>query len=109
MIDPLPIGRPAIEIARECYQKWRGKVTFEQDLSEYLVSGMVVARPDVFAMAKIINFEGAPAWFIRVAVGNLGALLRLLPVYLPKICFCRRGDPHLKVYSLERLIKLTKQ
>lgn len=107
VIEPLPIGRPAIEDAKECYNKWNGAVTFEQDLKDYLATGMVVSRPDVFAMAKVINFRGEPAWFIRVAVGNLQELLRLLPVYLPWICFCRRG-PKLKAWPLKRFFELTK-
>ena len=107
IIQPLPTGRPAIETARECYHKWGGLVTFQQDLQDYLESGMVWSRPDVFAMAKVINFRGEPAWFIRVAVGNLRELLLLIPVYLPWICFCRGSDPRLKVYSLERLLKLS--
>jgi hypothetical protein len=105
-IEPLPIGRPAIERARECYHKWQGLATFEQDLADYLETGMVWSRPDLFAMAKVINFRGQPAWFVRVAVGNLRELLRMVPLYLTHICFCRGADPRLKAYRLDRLLKL---
>jgi hypothetical protein len=106
MIQPLPTGRPAIETARECYRKWEGLVTFEQDLQDYLATGLVWARPDVFAMAKVIYFRGEPAWFIRVAVGNIKELLRLMPIPLPWICFCRRGDPKLKAWRSKRVFEL---
>jgi hypothetical protein len=105
-IEPLPIGRPAIDVAREYYHKWDGLITFEEDLRDYLATGMVVSRPDVFAMAKVIAFRGEPAWFIRMAVGDLKALLRLLPVYLEWICFCRRGKLDLKAFPLKRLYEL---
>jgi hypothetical protein len=103
IIQPAQHGPMAIEVARKYYHEWKGIVTFDEDLAHYLEHGFVVSRPDVFAMGKVIIRGGEPAWFIRVAVGNLGALLRLLPVALPKICFCRRGV-RLKVYSLERLL-----
>lgn len=106
IIHPLPTGTPAIETARECYLKWRGQVTFEQDLQDYLGTGMVWSRPDVFAMAKVIKFRDEPAWFVRIAVGNLRELLLLLPVCLPWICFCRRGNPKLKAWPLKRLLEL---
>jgi hypothetical protein len=106
VIEPVPItDRPAIQVARECYNKWRGITNFEQDVAHYLEYGMIVSRPDVFAMGKIIYYKGEPAWFIRVAVGNLKALLRLLPVPLSHICFCRRGVK-LRAYPLERMLKL---
>jgi len=105
IIHPIPPGLTAIQVAASCYKKWMGMVSFEEDVAHYLAYGMVVARPDVFAMAKIIEQEGEPAWFIRMAVGPLDTLFSVLPGYLSKICFCRRNDGRLRVYSLDRFYK----
>jgi hypothetical protein len=110
-----PIGRKpgqlfAIDIAELSYLKWMGDVSFIDDLSHYLLNGVVIVRPDLFGMAKVIDLapEGQapePAWFVRMAVGDLRELVAALPLYLPKICFCRRNDGRLRRYSLERFAK----
>jgi hypothetical protein len=110
IIRAVPHGPMAIDQAMECYKKWKGAATFEQDLAHYLLHGVVVSRPSCFGLAKIIDLaepgeEVMPAWFIRVAVGDLRELLGCLPGFLPAICFCRRGDGKLRAYSLTRLIK----
>jgi hypothetical protein len=111
-----PKGVSPIDVAIECYKKWKTPVPFEKDLAEYLRNGIVISLPDVFQMLKIIdlrpedengNFIGdkpEPGWYVRMAVGELGRLVETLPGYLPKICFCRRNNPRLRVYSLDRLI-----
>ena len=95
-----------IKIAAACYQKWEGTVNFIDDLDDYMLTGVVISTPYLFGMAKIIDVangrEGEtvkpePAWFVRMAS---------LPCYLPKICFCRRGDGRLRVYDTARLVKL---
>jgi len=103
--------RLAIDIAELCYARWMGSVSFADDLSHYLLNGMVLSRPDIFAMVTVIDLapEGAPpepAWFVRMAVGDLRELISVLPGYLPKICFCRRGDGRMRTYSLDRFTKV---
>jgi hypothetical protein len=102
-----------LDVAEECYEKWKSNVPFELDVADHLLNGVVISRPDLFGMAKIVNIapEGEkvePAWFVRMSVGHLPELLRNLPVHLPKICFCRRNDGRVRVYSLDRLIAKAK-
>jgi hypothetical protein len=102
----VPTIKP-IAIAAACYRKWKSDVPFIDDLDAYHLDphGVVISTPTIFAMAKVIDMNG-PAWFVRVAVGNLTELLRATPAWLDKICFCRRNDGRLRVYPLRRLIKL---
>ena len=98
----------AFRVAELCYEKWMGEVSFANDVGDYLYDGVVISRPDLFGMAKVIDLapEGQkpePAWFVRMAVGNLNELLAALPLPLPKICFCRRNDGRVRVYSLQKL------
>lgn len=116
-----------IRIAALCYKKWWSDVPFIDDLDDYMLNGIVISTPYLFAMAKVIDVGGQsntsgglggpslalgmtdkrePAWFVRMAVGNLKILLANLPCYLPRICFCRRNDGRLRVYDTARLIKL---
>jgi hypothetical protein len=105
----IPLRKPtALDIAERCYEQWMGEVSFTQDLANYLIDGVVISRPDLFGMARIVNIapEGSkpePVWFVRMAVGNLVELLDALPYRLPKICFCRRNDGRMRVYSFETL------
>jgi len=113
---PLPPVR-AIQIAWARYQEWGG-ADFMSDLDDYLVHGVVIARPDLFGLAKVIEdpgHDGEPAWFIRMAVGKLSELLEALPPYqsVKRICFCRHKktgqlDQRLRTYSLERARHLSK-
>lgn len=105
-----------IKIAEACYKKWNSNVPFIDDLEDYLLNGVVISTPYLFGMAKVIDIapegsaEREPAWFVRVAAGNLRVLIAHLPTYLPKICFCRRNDGRMRVYSLEKLaLKALKQ
>ena len=98
----LPVITP-IQIARAAYLHWKSKVPFIVDLANYLEHGIVISRPDIFAMAKI---EGE-ALFVRMAVGNLRTLLCALPVLLPKIRFCRRNGERVREYDLAKLLQTT--
>jgi hypothetical protein len=98
----LPVVTP-IEVARAAYLRWKSKVPFYVDLGDYLENGIVISRPDIFAMAKI---EGQ-ALFVRIAVGNLRTLLTALPVLLPRIRFHRRNGERLREYDLVRLLQTT--
>lgn len=109
LINPLPPGLTAIQVAAACYKKWMGKVSFEEDVAFYLDSGVVISMPTCFGLARVIKAPDTnePAWFIRMAAGRLDELLYRLPFALPKICFCRRNDGRLRTYSLERMMQLT--
>lgn len=109
----LPGENTAIQEAAYLYLKWKSKVPFNEDLANYLVSGCVATRPTCFAMAKVIQLPKSEkawseqyAWFIRVAVGNIMELISCLPGYLPWIAFCRRGEERMRIYRLERLLRL---
>jgi hypothetical protein len=102
----LPMVTP-IQIARACYLKWKSNPSFYEDLEDYLEHGIVIARPDIFAMAKIIEAGESQALFVRIAVGKLRTLLSALPVLPAAICFCRRNESRLRVYSLARLLQVT--
>ena len=88
-------------------------VAFVDELDDYLLNHIVVARPTCFALARLINLapQGEPeepAWFVRFAYGNLRELLSTIPAYLPKIAFCRNKlgkpfDEKMRIYSLDRL------
>ena len=106
--------RFAIIEAMRCYGKWKkiamwGRICFVIDLIDHLINGFVAVRPDLFWMMKIINVSKTDkpefAWFVRMCHGDLNELLATMPVILPKIVFCRRGDKRVRVYSTVNLIK----
>ena len=110
-VDPASV-KPIL-VAKLFYVMFSNQISFEDDLDDYLLNHVVVARPTCFGMARIHNLakEGEPyelAWFIRIAVGDLRELLNALPAHLPKICWCRNKpgkpfDKKLRVYKLDRL------
>jgi len=98
-----------IKIAAQCYRNWHSDIEFIDDLDDYLLTGFVVSRPDLFFMLKVIDIAPPgsppePAWFVRICVGGLLPLLGMMPQFLPKICFCRRNDGRMRIYSTERLM-----
>jgi hypothetical protein len=113
-VDP---RRPtAIELAHACYKKWKGMASFQEDLKHYLLYGVVISRPTCFVMAKVIDLapldaDGVPippirpAWFVRMAVGDLRELISLTPGFLPAICFYRRGAGKMRVLPLGRFTR----
>ena len=109
IINQIPPGLTAIQVAVASYKEWMGDVSIEEDIAQYLNDGFVLSFPTCFALVKVIEEPKTkePAWFIRMAVGHLDELLYHLPFYLPKICFCRRNDGRLRSYSLERMMQLT--
>jgi hypothetical protein len=114
MIIPVkpPQDIKPVTVAINLYRKWKGRwfmgfLTFLADLVDHMLHGMVIARPDIFMMAKTIRTkDGEPGWFIRVATGNLADLLISLPFQLPTISFCRRGDERVREYKTSKLIPL---
>jgi hypothetical protein len=103
---PIPVDiQPAtpIQIARRSYVRWKSPKRFYDDLNAYLEHGIVISRPDIFAMAQV---QG-DALFVRMAVGNLQTLLSYLPVRLPKIRFYRRNKGRLHEWTLVKLLQTT--
>lgn len=111
----------AFDRARQFYAPFENhpapekRLCFADDLLEYHRFGWVKSSPTSFAMARVINIapEGSklvePAWFIRMAVGNMKEILDMLPGYLPKILWCRNNDGVLRIYSTERLVSLARR
>jgi hypothetical protein len=102
-IDVPPVN--PIAIARQQYLKWKPDRPFRVDLENYLEDpdGIVISRPDIFAMAKVMH--DPPTLFVRVAVGNLRTLLEAIPVHPPKITFYRRNTLKKKEWDLEKLLR----
>jgi hypothetical protein len=104
-------GKRPIDIAQEHYRK-KSAIQFELELADYLRNGVVVANPEIFGMAKVIDLAPSLAdppefvWFVRYACGPLAQLLAHLPYELPKIAFCRHQDGKLRSYSLRRMLAL---
>jgi len=106
--------------AAQCYKEWKSDVSFLADLLEYVDNGIVIARHDIFGMAKIIDLRprdktGKPigekpqlAWFIRVALGDLRTLVAELPCFLPHIvlCRCKGGKITTRKYAFKRFMQL---
>ena len=109
-IRPLNSGVTAAQAAAACYREWMGEVSFEADVAEYLAHGVVISTPTCFGLARMIEGPRTkqPAWFVRMAVGDLRELLSRLPYSLPEICFCRgkKGDLRIRSYPLERMLQL---
>src|SRR5215813_11470146 len=109
ILEPIPRGFTAVQVAAMAYKKWMGTASLEEDIAHYLAYGLVLSIPTCFVMLKAIIDPKTkqPAWFIRMAVGRLDELFYHLPYYLPRMCFCRRNDGRLRSYSTERMMQLT--
>jgi hypothetical protein len=42
---------------------------------------------------------------VRIAVGPIEELMQTIPGYLPNIAFCRRGDPRVRRWPLEKFLR----
>jgi len=112
ILDVIRLGKVApIDAAAKFYRD-NSTIDFFEDLADYLRTGVVVARPTCFGMAKLIWLEvkeGRPkerAWFVRYAIGNLRELLTCIPCQLDWIAFCRRGKETMHVWPFKRVIQL---
>lgn len=109
-----PLRERPIIIAADFYRRWIKDQTLLDDLDEYQFYGVVVSRPDIFLLARRIldphpKHQGELAWFIRMFVGDIGELMRALPQEpIKRICFCRHGDPRVRSWPIERMLKLEK-
>lgn len=96
----------ALQRAAELYARYKVEPDFFTALVDHLHTGMVISRPNCFAMGKAVALDdGRIAWFIDTAVGNLRELLGLLQWPLPYIAFCRRGKGKIKVYPFDKFIR----
>lgn len=106
---------PACDVARQIYEKRirestseHDEVSFDDDLQDYMRNGLVISRPDIFGMAKLIAWQGRLAWFVRMAVGDLATLVAELPLRTEKICFCRDKSDGLRIHAwpMGRMLRL---
>ncbi len=104
MISPLIMGGPAFDIAAENYAKYSG-LNFAEDLVYYLKTGYVFCSPTCFAMFRPIEREGKRGWFVQMAVGEIGELLRWVPCPLDFIAFCRNNDDNMRVIEWNHFVK----
>jgi hypothetical protein len=99
-------GQSPFDQARLNYALYAGpKADFASDLVEYLKNHYVYSSPQCFSMAKVIKHEGAYAWFIQIAVGEIGELILHLPCPLERICFFRNGDSVMRSIKFEEFVK----
>ena len=103
--------------ARSLYQKMGYPMSLEHDIADYLQQGYMIRTPDFLVLGKPVKLftttephdqwdtVGADAWYIKLLVGSLKALLDMVPYPLPFVCFERwaRGVRHLKTYSFKRV------
>jgi hypothetical protein len=96
MITPLALGGNAFGVAVENYRKY-SRLNFWDDLLYYLQTGYVICQPTIFAMFRPIERDGKRGWFVQMAVGEIGELLRYVPCPLDFIAFCRNDDDDMRV------------
>lgn len=92
---------------RAVYQEGESARTLEVDLGLHLANptAYVHSTPDLFAMGRPVrmsadldlildpslSFENPDCWWVWAAAGDLGAIAKLVPYWLPVIGF-ERGD-----------------
>jgi hypothetical protein len=93
MIRPLVLRgeHSAFDLARLFYSRY-SNLDFLADLQDYFRNGYVISQPHLFGLFKPIEHEGKRGWFVRIAIGNIGDLIRYFPCPLPFIAFCRNND-----------------
>ena len=102
MSDHIPIER-AIR-----YYLDHGHPEFFDDLADHLRTGIVVARPTCFFMAKMIWLRvkiDAPverAWEVCFYTGDLREMFSCFPWPLPWLVFWRRGKLRAHIRAFER-------
>lgn len=111
MVSPLVFTDTAYELARKEYAKYnknrpkKDRCYFHKDVNDHLKNGgVVISRPDIFALAKVIELDGRRGWFVRFALGNMVQLLMQLPCVLPFIAFCRK-DKNMRIVELGEFVR----
>ena len=114
MMQALPFPGPKhapIDRAHRYYLA-HGRTNFFDDLADHLRSGIVVARPTCFFMAKMLWLEvkeGEPlelAWFVHFYTGSARELITCFPWPLKWIAFCRRDKPKVHKRRFARYVGL---
>ena len=108
MLNVLSMGGNAFGVAIENYRK-HAKLNFWADLLYYLQTGYVICQPSLFAMFRPIERDGRRGWFVQMAVGEIGELLRYVPCPLAFIAFCRNGDEDMRVIEWEYFMEKVAQ
>ncbi len=98
--------------AFEQAQKWYAEHRYSllRDLAHYHRHGIVITRPDVFVMAKLIKHEGELTWFIKFGSGDIISLTWWVLSNLPcdavrKIAWHRHDKEQLHSWSIDHFIK----
>lgn len=103
--------------ARNVYERMGYPMSLEYDIADYLQRGYMIRTPDFLVLGKPVKLftttephdqwdtVGADAWYIKLLVGSLKALLDMVPYALPFVCFERwvKGNRNLKTYSYKRV------
>jgi len=112
IIDVIKLSELApVDRAVRFYQE-HSDIDFFKDLVDHMRTGIVVARPTCFFMAKMIWIsprKGLPkvqAWFVRFGIGDLRELLTCFPWPLDWIVFCRRKADRYHIWPLNRFVEL---
>lgn len=110
LIRPLLFtDNPAFDLAKLFYAQYPD-LNFAEDLLDYMRTGFVCSRPNLFVMAKVINYQSEVMWFCRIAIGNLVELLLAMPFYMERIAFCRNNRAtSMRICSTKRLCELAKR
>ena len=100
------------------YQKMGYPTSLEHDLADYLKMGYVIRTPEVLVLGKPVDLTSTvepheqwmgvrnpDAWYIKLLVGSLKALMAIVPFALPRVCFERwvRGSKRLRIYNYSRV------
>ncbi len=104
MISPLVLHGNAFDVAKDNYAKFSG-LNFAEDLVYYLRTGYVISQPTCFAMFRPIERDGKRGWFVQMAVGEIGELLRYVPCPLDFIAFCRNNDDDMRLIKWDAFVK----
>jgi hypothetical protein len=81
----------AFDLARLFYAQY-ANLSFESDLIDYHRNGYVISQPKLFGLFRPIEHEGKRGWFIRMAIGPIGDLIRYFPCPLAFVAFCRNNN-----------------
>lgn len=105
-IRPLMLGGQhcAFDLAALFYAQY-ADLNLLNDLSDYLRNGYVISQPKLFGLFKPIDHEGKRGWFIRIAIGDLGDLVRYFPCPLEFVAFVRNNDDNLRVIEWDAFLK----
>ena len=81
----------AFDLARLFYEQ-HSDMNFFADLEYYFREGYVISQPRLFGLFKPIEHNGKRGWFIQIAIGAIGDLIRYFPCPLAFIAFCRNNN-----------------